>query len=97
MKKLIELVEIKKDSKGNYMLNTIYINPDQIIFMQENQLVKQHLQEGKMGLGLNQNFTRFTDIRMNFSSYVSNVTVVGDPGLIESKIEKQMLRQLLKD
>ena len=50
-----------------------------------------------MGLGLNQNFTRFTDIRMNFSSYVSNVTVVGDPGLIESKIEKQMLRQLLKD
>ena len=34
---------------------------------------------------------------MNFSSYVSNVTVVGDPGLIETKIQKQSFKQLLRD
>ena len=79
MSTLVELIEIKKDTKGNYMLNTIYVNPNQIVFMQENRQIKQQLQEGKIGLGLNQNFTTFTDIRMNFSSYVSNVTVVGDP------------------
>ena len=72
MSTLVELIEIKKDSKGNYMLNTIYVNPNQIVFMQENRMIKQQLQEGKIGLGLNQNFTQFTDIRMNFSSYVSN-------------------------
>ena len=94
---LIELVEIKRDQKGNYMLNTIYVNPNQIVFMQENRAIKQQLQEGKIGLGLNQNFTQFTDIRMNFSSYVSNVTVVGDPGLIETKIQKQSFKQLLRD
>ena len=97
MSTLVELVEIKKDSKGNYMLNTIYVNPNQIVFMQENRQIKQQLQEGKIGLGLNQNFTTFTDIRMNFSSYVSNVTVVGDPRLIETKIQKQSFKQLLRD
>ena len=97
MSTLVELIEIKKDSKGNYVLNTIYVNPNQIIFMQENRQIRQQLQEGKIGLGLNKNFTTFTDIRMNFSSYVSNVTVVGDPGLIETKIHKQNFKQLLRD
>jgi len=97
MKTLVELIEIKKDSKGNYMLNTIYVNPNQIVFMQENRVIKQQLREGKIGLGLNQNLTQFTDIRMNFSSYVSEVTVVGDPGLIETKIHKQNYKQLLRD
>ena len=97
MSTLVELIEIKKDSRGNYMLNTIYVNPNQIVFMQENRVIKQHLQEGKIGLGLNQNFTQFTDIRMNFSSYVSEITVVGDPGLIETKIHKQNYKQLLRD
>lgn len=97
MSTLVELIEIKKDTKGNYMLNTIYVNPNQIVFMQENHMMKQQLQEGKVGLGLNHNFTTFTDIRMNFSSYVSNVTVVGDPGLIETKIHKQSFKQLLRD
>ena len=58
MSTLVELIEIKKDSKGNYMLNTIYVNPNQIVFMQENRQIKQQLQEGKIGLGLNQNFTQ---------------------------------------
>ena len=94
---LVELVEIKKDSNGKYMLNTIYVNPNQIVFMQENRMIKQQLKEGKLGLGLNQNFTCFTDIRMNFSSYVTDVTVIGDPGLIETKIQKQGIKRLLRD
>jgi hypothetical protein len=96
MKNLIELVEIKQDSSGEYILNSVYINPSQIVFMKENRELKQQLKEGKLNLGLNQNFTNFTNIRMNFHSYASDMIVVGDPGLIEMKIYKQQQRQLLK-
>lgn len=97
MRTLVELIEIKLDSKGNYILNNIYVNPNQIVFMQEDRAMKMKLKEGKIKLGLNQTFTNFTNIRMNFSSYVSEITVVGDPGLIESKIFKQTQKQLLRD
>ena len=93
---LIELVEIKEDSKGNYFLNNIYLNPAQIVFLTENRTMKQKLQEGKLSLGLNQNFTNFTNVRMNFHTYVSEIIVVGDPGLIESKIHNKELKRLLK-
>ena len=97
MRNLVELVEVKQDSTGNYMLNTVYINPNQIVFMQENREMRQRLQEGKLGLDLNKTFTGFTNIRMNFHSYASDIVVVGDPGLIETKIQKQRHRQLLID
>ena len=97
MSTLVELIEIKKDSKGNYMLNTIYVNPNQIVFKQENRQIKQQLEDRKIGLGINTNFTQFIYIRINFSSYVSNVTVAGDLGLIETKIQKQSFKQLLRD
>ena len=93
---LVELVEIKEDSKGNYFLNKIYVNPEQIVFLTENRTMKQKLQEGKLSLGLNQNFTNFTNVRMNFHTYVSEIIVVGDPGLIESKIHNKELKRLLK-
>ena len=96
MKNLVELVEIKQDPSGNYMLNSVYVNPNQIVFMQENRELKQPLKEGKVNLGLNQNFTSFTNIRMNFHSYASDMIVVGDPGLIEMKIYNQQQKQLLK-
>ena len=96
MKNLVELVEIKQDPSGNYMLNRVYVNPNQIVFMQENREMKQQLKEGKLNLGLNQNFTSFTNIRMNFHSYASDMVVVGDPGLIEMKIYNQQQKQLLK-
>ena len=95
-KMLVELIEIKEDSKGNYFLNNIYVNPAQIVFLTENRTMKQKLKEGKMNLGLNQNFTNFTNVRMNFHTYVSEITVVGDPGLIESKIHNKEQKRLLK-
>jgi ATP-dependent helicase/DNAse subunit B len=71
LKVLVELIEIKENTKGNYTLKTIYINPDQVVFLTENNLMKQQLQEGKINLGLNQNFTNFTNVRMNFQSHAT--------------------------
>ena len=93
---LVELIQIKQDSRGNYSLCTVYVNPDQIVFLSENVGLKFKLREGKLKLGLNQNFTNFTDIRLNFNNHASEITVIGDPGLVESKIIIKKQKQLLK-
>ena len=80
----------------NYQLKSVYVNPQQIIFMSEDLRMKQELQEGNIKLGLNQNFTNFTRIRMNMAGYVEEIIVVGDPGLIETKIFNKTSRQLLR-
>tara|TARA_Y100000592_G_scaffold24947_1_gene39104 strand:- start:2303 stop:2590 length:288 start_codon:yes stop_codon:yes gene_type:complete len=93
---LVELIQIKEDAKGDYFLNSVFVNTQQIVYLSENRSLKQKLQEGKLKLGLNQNFTNFTDIRLNHNSYASHITVVGDPGLIELKIFNKTQKQLLK-
>ena len=93
---LVELIEIVKTGTDQYSLKTIYINPDQVVYLSENNQLKQKLQEGKLNLGLNQTFTNFTNVRMNYQSYASNLIVVGDPGLVEQKINNSKRKQLLK-
>ena len=92
---LVELVQLKKLG-DKYSLSTVYVNPRQIIYMSEDTRMRQDLQEGKLNIGLNQNFTAFTRIRMNMPGYVEEITVVGDPGLIESKIFSKTSKQLLR-
>ena len=92
---LVELVQVTRRDNG-YQLKTVYVNPQQIIFMSEDLRMKQELQEGNIKLGLNQNFTCFTRIRMNMAGYVEEIIVVGDPGLIETKIFNKTSRQLLR-
>ena len=69
VKMLVELIEIKEDSKGNYFLNNIYVNPAQIVFLTENRTMKQKLQEGKMNLGLKPELHKLHE-RKNELSYL---------------------------
>ena len=73
---LVELIQITETTREKYSLKTIYINPDQVVYLSENSQLKQRLQEGKINLGLNQNFTNFTNVRMNYQSYASNIIVL---------------------
>ena len=93
---LVELIQIKEDARGEFILSPVFVNTQQIVYLSENRSLKQKLQEGKIKLGLNQNFTNFTDVRLNHNSYASHITVVGDPGLIELKIFNKKQKQLLK-
>ena len=94
---LVELIEVKQNSEGNYALSSIYINSLSIVYLSENRAMKLKLREGKLNLGLNQNFTSFTDVRLNHAQgYASTITVVGDPGLIETKIFNKQQKHLLK-
>ena len=74
---LVELIQLRQRNNV-YSLSPVYINPQQIVFLSEDLKMKQHLQEGKLNLGLNQNFTSFTRIRMNMSDYVQEIIVVLD-------------------
>ena len=94
---LVELVQIKETTSGDYSLSPIFINSLSIVYLSENRAMKFKLQEGKLNLGLNQNFTNFTDVRLNHAQgHASTITVVGDPGLIELKIFNKQQKQLLK-
>jgi hypothetical protein len=58
--------------------------------------MRETLKEGKMKLGLNQNLTSFTNIKLNYNDYSSDIVVIGHPELIESKIIAKQQKQLLK-
>lgn len=62
--------------------------------MSEEPQLRRELVEGKINLGLDKNIT-FTKIKINESSSFSEIIVVGDPEMIENKINtssKKLLR-----
>ncbi len=65
-----------------FYLSEVSINATQISFMSENTDLKSMLNEGKLNLNLNKN-ADFTDLRLHNSN---EITVIGSPFAIESKI-----------
>lgn len=92
---MVKLTQIKKNSYNSYILTSVYVNPKHIVFMAEEPKLKSELVEGKINLGLDKNIV-FTEIRLNDSHRTTNLTVVGTPEMIESKINTSS-RKLLRD
>jgi len=65
-----------------FYLTEVSINASQISFMTENIDLKKMLNEGRLNLDLNKN-ADFTDLRLHNSN---EITVIGSPSVIESKI-----------
>ena len=65
-----------------FYLSEVSINATQISFMSENTDLKSMLNEGKLNLNLNKN-ADFTDLKLHNSN---EITVIGSPFTIESKI-----------
>ena len=88
---MLELIQIKK--KGDrFSLNTIYINPAHIVHISEHVEYSQALREGKINLDLNP-ITTFTTVAVNEGDTSTQFVVVGDPSLIESKLNKSFDRR----
>ena len=86
-------VNTRQTSDGEqYYLTEVSINVRKITFMSENAQMKTKLNEGKMNLDLNSNVD-FTDLRLNGRE---EITVVGSPSLIESKILQTSTKTLLR-
>tara|TARA_R100000008_G_scaffold81328_1_gene64433 strand:- start:1264 stop:1548 length:285 start_codon:yes stop_codon:yes gene_type:complete len=92
---LVELVEVKKKTEGQYALEKIYLNPKHIVYIREDRLIQTIVREGKANLGLVKGAT-FSKIRINHNDNMNEITVVGDPSAIEHKIFKNSKRQILR-
>tara|TARA_A100001011_G_C13807826_1_gene633634 strand:- start:228 stop:512 length:285 start_codon:yes stop_codon:yes gene_type:complete len=92
---LVELVEIKKKTDTQYALEKIYLNPKHIVYISEDRSMKSIVKEGKANLGLVDGAT-FSKIRINHNDSLNEITVIGDPAVIENKIFKNSKRQILR-
>jgi len=87
----IKLYKVNKRGE-QYYLTEVSINVSRISYMAENSNMKSMLQEGKMNLDLNKN-ADFTDLYLNSKE---QITVIGSPSIIESKIIQGSQKTLLR-
>ena len=92
---LVQLVEIKKRTNGQYALEKIYLNPKHIVYISEDTTTNSLMKEGKISLGL-VDTAKFSKVKINHDSGINEIIVVGEPAVIESKIFKNSKRQILR-
>ena len=90
----VKLHRVNNHSDGSYYLSVVRLNVSHISYISENIEMKGKLKEGKLNIGLHES-TTFTNITVSSSRGSERIVVVGDPDLIESKINKPY-RQLLR-
>lgn len=90
---MIELVQIKK-LNTIFELSTIFVNPKNILYLSEDREYKIYLREGKINLGLNTQ-TVFTKLRVFEGDRTRELTIVGDPRSIQTKMTN--VKRLLRD
>tara|TARA_R100000152_G_C6688462_1_gene120659 strand:+ start:249 stop:530 length:282 start_codon:yes stop_codon:yes gene_type:complete len=88
---MLELVQIKNIS-GSYTLSTVFVNPSHIVHLSEHTEYSNALREGKMNLDLNP-ITTFTKLVVNEGDRSNHFIVIGDPSLIESKLNKSFSKR----
>ena len=81
-----------------YQLTEIFVNPKQIIYLSDDNEYIDDLKSGKLPFDFHSS-SGFTKIRVNGDSRIEEITVLGEPRLIEEKIRKTIIKnkkQLLK-
>tara|TARA_R100001015_G_C4635094_1_gene203460 strand:+ start:7243 stop:7536 length:294 start_codon:yes stop_codon:yes gene_type:complete len=91
---LTEIYSIGNASQRRYSLRKIYINPDHVMCLREDEVLKSVLREGNLisGMDKRQSFTRVT---LNNNSMQQDVLVVGNLDEIYNKLQietKNLLR-----
>ena len=90
---LVELVQVV--SNGNsYSLSKIYLNPRHIVFISEDRRTQSLIKESN-NLDLAPE-TTFSKIRINDAGLSREISVVGDPTMIESKIFRKKRQNILR-
>ena len=95
MVKLVEIYENRKFADRKFLLREVFINPEQVVYIREEQNYKTLLKEGLLPDEL-ANFQEFSRICMNQGqAHGSDIIVVGEPRAIEQKLREKQ-KQLLK-
>jgi len=97
MVKLIEICEsmsANKNTTQNYILREVYINPEHIISLREDDNFLRKLNEGKLPSNLDENH-RFTRMMLDKGQTGLEIVVVGAPHLVKEKIKAPTSELLL--
>jgi hypothetical protein len=83
---MVKLIEVIKNLQS-FELREVFINPSHVVSLREDNHMKRNLVEGKMphDLDTRQDFTKLT---LDKGSVGLELTIVGGPSLIESKLKK---------
>jgi len=96
--RLIEIYESTRihsnDSKRNFSLREVFINPDQVVCLREAPEFKQKLLEGILPKDLDKR-QEFTHVYLNRGQSGLDIFIVGAPSLVEKKLTTNK-KQLLK-
>ena len=88
---MVRLVEVFRSSiHGTYTLREVFVNPDQVTMLRENNFMKNLLSEGKLPSEIDGRM-EFTSIHLNTGV---NLNIIGSPSVVESKLRNN--RQLLR-
>ena len=90
----VKLHKLNTRQDGTHYLTEVRLNVSHIVYISENTDMQAQLSEGRIGLDLHPN-TKFTNISVSGKHNTEKMIVVGDPSIIESKINKPY-RQLLR-
>ena len=85
-------------AKETYTLREVYINPEHVVCMRADGLMKRRLSENLLPTDLDQR-QEFTKIYINRGNNGLDITVVGSPSLIQGKMfeaAKKIKKEILK-
>lgn len=88
---MIKLVEIVRQL-NQYDLREVFINPNHVVSLREDNHTKQLLGEGKLPKGLDERQS-FTKLVLDKGTVGLELTIVGNPASVETKLngEKRVL------
>ena len=92
--KLTEVYSVGNGSQKKYSVRQIYLNPDHIVYMREEEILQRLLSEGRLMDGMDKRQT-FTRITVNNNSMQQDILVVGNVDTIYEKLKletKSLLR-----
>ena len=99
---MVKLIEVCKPSnyttlgdRAMYTLKEVFINPQHVVCLREDNLARRHLAEGRMPPDLDTR-QEFTKVHINRGQSGIDITVVGNPVMIEQQLNIEKQQVLLK-
>jgi hypothetical protein len=86
---IIKLVEVSEElgagALKKYVLREVFVNPEHVVCLRSDEGAKQRLLENKLPSELDRR-QEFTRIQMSSGHGGFNITVVGNPSIVEEKL-----------
>ena len=96
---LIKLTEIYNNGaltmKQTYTLREVFVNPEHVVMVREESRMQQLNEQGMLPSELDKNH-RFSKLIINRGHTGSEIVVVGAPEIIETTLNKNKVKQVLR-